>query len=262
MAAYWADYINLLQRIAQYGKPALIIVEPDFFGFARQTTAQAPYNGDPTKVPAVLSTDPVCAAMAANLTNYAPCVLQLARHYASNAFVGFVPSLWNAPPDPVQTAAWMQQIHAVGDFVPVETLDRDVGCFEQARLDPQNAPADCTGRAVNWRTTYWDESNQTSPDFNDYFTAIAQLDQGLGNLPVMFWQTPFGVPSNTPGGSPGHYRDNRVDYFFKHPQQLVSVGAFAAVFGAGDPDQTTPATDGGQFQRLSLQYLSSPAMLP
>jgi hypothetical protein len=85
---------------------------------------------------------------------------------------------------------------------------------------------------------------------------------GIGGLPVVWWQTPFGVPSTTPGGTAGHYRDNRVDYFLKHPTELVAVGGLGVVFGSGAENQTTPASDGGQFQNLSTQYLANPAPLP
>jgi hypothetical protein len=64
------------------------------------------------------------------------------------------------------------------------------------------------------------------------------------------------------GGTPGHYRDDREDYFLKHPSQLTAVGGLGVVFSAGDGNQTTLATDGGQFQTLSGAYMSAPAPLP
>ena len=84
----------------------------------------------------------------------------------------------------------------------------------------------------------------------------------MGGLPIVWWQTPFGVPSSTPGGTAGHFRDNKVDYFLKHPAELVAVGGLGVVFGAGAENQTTPSTDGGQYQTLSKQYLAKPAPLP
>ena len=66
----------------------------------------------------------------------------------------------------------------------------------------------------------------------------------------------------TAGGTAGRFRENRVDYFLKHPSELVAVGGLAVVFGAGAENQTTPATAGGQCHMLSRKYLASPAPLP
>ena len=38
---------------------------------------------------------------------------------------------------------------------------------------------------------------------------------------------PFGVPSDTPGGSPGTYRDNRVHYIFGHIDDSSPRAAWA-----------------------------------
>jgi hypothetical protein len=91
---------------------------------------------------------------------------------------------------------------------------------------------------------------------------VLQYHSGLGNLPVIWWQTPMGLPSSTPGGTPNHYRDNREDYFLKHPSELTAVGGLAVVFSAGAANQASITTDGGQYQALSGAYLSAPAPLP
>jgi hypothetical protein len=72
----------------------------------------------------------------------------------------------------------------------------------------------------------------------------------------------MGVPSSSPGGTPGHYRDDREHYFLTHPSELTAVGGLGVVFSAGDGSQTTLSTDGGQYQTLSGAYLSAPAPLP
>jgi hypothetical protein len=84
----------------------------------------------------------------------------------------------------------------------------------------------------------------------------------LGNLPILFWQTPMGVPSATPGGSPGHYRDNHVHYMLTHPTQYTAIGVFAIDFSAGGSMQTNITTDGGQAARMFQAYLANPAAYP
>jgi hypothetical protein len=237
-------------------------VEPDFFGFAQMVT-NSTYGGDPTKAPAVLSTDAACAGLPANLTSYAPCLMKLAHKYAPKTVIGFPPASWGGS-TMASVIAFMNQLGtAQGDFIVMQTLDRDAGCRELAALEKAaNTPvtqADCDSGPGPW---YWDETNQTHPNFQDNFAMASAFHTGIGGLPIVWWQTPFGVPSSTPGGTAGHYRDNKVDYFLKHPSELVAVGGLGVVFGSGAENQTTPVTDGGQYQTLSTQYLASPAVLP
>lgn len=258
MSSYWSD-LNILFSLAhQFGKPVMINLEPDFFGFA-QSVANSSYGGDPTQVPAVLSTDSACSGLPNNLTGFIPCVLNLRNKYATNVFVGIPPASWGGS-SLASVISFMNQLGAQqADFIVMQTLDRDAGCYEQGALTPTTTQADCVHGQGTW---YWDETNQTHPNFQDNFDMTLSFHNGIGNLPVVWWQTPFGVPSAIPGGTPGHFRDNRVDYFLKHPTQLTAVGGMGVVFGAGAENQTTPATDGGQFQTLSAQYLANPAPLP
>jgi hypothetical protein len=258
MQAYWSDAITLFKAINSFGKPALINVEPDFWGFA-QAVANSSYGSDPRKMPAVLSTDAACAGMPANATSFGPCLVKLARKYAPKAAIGFPPSNWGGP----TLASVVDFMNAMGanqgDFIVMQTVDRDAGCREQAALTPATAQADCVGGQGPW---YWDETNQTHPNFQDNLSMAKSYHDGIGGLPVVWWQTPFGAPSATSGGTAGHYRDNKVDYFLKHPAELVAAGGLGVVFGAGAENQTTPSTDGGQYQTLSKQYLAAPAPLP
>lgn len=80
--------------------------------------------------------------------------------------------------------------------------------------------------------------------------------------PVIWWQIPMGVPSSTPGGTPGHYRDNRVRYIFDHPEDFAAIGGLAVIFGEGAENQTTPATDEGQFNSAAAAYAAAPVALP
>ncbi|MBW8843387.1 MAG: hypothetical protein JF607_00235, partial [Burkholderiales bacterium] len=84
----------------------------------------------------------------------------------------------------------------------------------------------------------------------------------LGGLPILFWQTPMGVPSTTPGGTPKHYRDNHVQYMLTHPTQYTGNGVFALVFSPGGATSADITNDGGQFARLFKAYLANPASFP
>jgi hypothetical protein len=249
MATYWARVKLMYQDIAATNKPALVNFEPDFWGY----TERAAPGSDPTKLTAIVNTNPDCAALPNNVVGVAGCLVAMARQYAPNAYVGFPPSSWGGD----TTADVVAYMNAVGaqaaDFLVEQTLDRDAGCYE---LSPQ--PSYCTGTGP-W---YWDETNQTHPNFQDHLAEALAYHSGIGNLPIIWWQTPEGVPSATPGGTVNHYRDNRVHYFLTHPSELTAVGGLAVVFGTGDTHQTSVATDGGQFQSLSSSYLAAPVALP
>jgi hypothetical protein len=79
---------------------------------------------------------------------------------------------------------------------------------------------------------------------------------------MIWWQLPFGVPSTTPGGTPGHYRDNRVDYMFAHFSEYVAAGGVGAVWGTGDSGQTDWTTDNGEYQTAVTAYFKAPTTLP
>ena len=56
------------------------------------------------------------------------------------------------------------------------------------------------------------------------------------------------MPSATPGGTAGHYRDNRVHYVFSHIGEFVAAGGLGITFGVGAGNQTYITTDGDQFK--------------
>jgi hypothetical protein len=235
----------LYQDLATYNKPALVNLEPDFWGYAEQASP----NGDPTKLTAIVSSNTDCASLPNNVKGLAECLIAMARKYAPKAYVGFPPSTWGGN-TAADVLAFMQALGAQNaDFIVEQTLDRDAGCFE---VSPQ--PAYCSRSGSGW---YWADA-----DFDNNLSEAAALHAGLGNLPVIWWQTPEGVPSTTPGGSDYHYRDNRMEYFLTHAPQLVTAGGLAVLFSTGEYHQTNITTDAGQFQSLDSGYLASPAPLP
>ena len=107
-----------------------------------------------------------------------------------------------------------------------------------------------------------DPGNVTTPNFNQHLAEWSTVRSHLGGLPILFWQTPMGVPSTTPGGTPKHYRDNHVQYMLTHASEYTASGVFAIVFSGGGSASANITTDGGQFARLFKAYLANPAPLP
>lgn len=252
MTTYWARLKTFYLDVATYDKPVLVNVEPDFWGYTEQKAT----NADPAGLPALVTLNADCTDQPDTVAGIAGCILKMARHYAPKAAIGFPPSTWGANNDIPAVVAWMNRVGAQNaDFIVAQTLDRDAGCFEA-----QDAGSSC---AIGSRTgLYWDESNQTHPSFHDHFDVVRQYHEGIGGLPIIWWQTPLGVPSGTPGGTAYHYRDNRVHYFLTHPGELTALGGLAVVFSGGELHQTNITTDGGQFQSLNGAYMAAPTPLP
>lgn len=244
MNGYWSQVRLMYQRVAALGTPVLINLEPDFWGFV---AAQAP-GRDATRLTALVNSQSECSALPNTAAGLGQCLVQMGRQIAPKALLGFPPAFWSG------TAAEIgAQMRAAGahqaDFIVAQTTDRDAGCREVA-----SPPAECTGRSGPF---YWDESNVASPNFHESQRQISDYRTALGNgLPILWWQTPMGVPSATPGGTDLHYRDNHVDYMLRNAQEYGDTHAFAIVFSAGGSVQTSISTDGGQFARLSTQYLA------
>ena len=165
--------------------------------------------------------------------------------------LGFHASRWAG--EPAATVAVLTAVGAAdADYIAIDMLDRDAGCFEE-HVDPN-----CQRNDGPW---YWDETNQTSPNFHEFLDYSKEIGDGLGR-PIIWWQIPFGVPSDMPGGTAGHYRDNRVRYIFGHIDEFIAAGGLAAAFGVGAGNQTYIDTDGGQFQNAVQAYFDDPVPLP
>ncbi|MDR6539534.1 hypothetical protein J2739_005331 [Variovorax soli] len=244
MVKYWGQVRLMYQRIAELGKPALVNVEPDFWGFA---ASQAP-GRDLTKMAAAVSGQAECSTLPDTVAGLGQCFVQMGRKVAPKALIGFPPAFWNGTP--LEVAAMMRAAGAnQADFIVAQTSDRDAGCREAA-----SPPPECQNGSAPF---YWDASNKTSPNFHDSQKQYSDYRTALGNgLPILWWQTPMGVPSDTPGGTNQHYRDNHVDYMLTNTQEYGDMHTFGIVFSAGAGSQTSISTDGGQFARLSAQYLA------
>jgi len=250
MSTYWANVKLMFQGIGAFGKPVLVNFEPDFWGYSQQ---RAP-NGDPTQLFAYVNANPDCATLSNDIVGLAGCLIAMARKYAPLAYIGFPPSDWAG--DQPSVIAYMNLIGAQhADFITAQTLDRDAGCYEAVAVASGCNPQTLT-------VWYLDETNTTTPNYTQYLARMQNYHTGIGGLPLIFWQTPMGVPSSTPGGTAFHFRDNHVHYFLTHASELTAVGGLAVVFGTGNNFQSSIVTDGGQFQSLSSAYLAAPAPLP
>jgi hypothetical protein len=126
MQQYWNNVRLLFTQLGSYGKPALVNLEPDFWGYAQRISR------DPTQLFAQVSLTSIdCPHLGDEIQGLAACLMLMARKYAPNAFVGFPPSLFADLL--AEEPGYMKLIGAdKADFAVMQTLDRDIGCFEAA----------------------------------------------------------------------------------------------------------------------------------
>jgi hypothetical protein len=252
MSRYFADWRFLLQQIGQ--SVAILHIEPDFWGYAQQyaTTHGMTATGLPAAVASANATD--CGSTPNTIAGMGQCMVAMVRKYAPHALVGLHASAWSTNMDvagntnasfdvageAAKTATFLAACgESSADLVIVETSDRDAGYYQS-----------------QGRNTWWDATNATLPDFHQDFAWVKALTEALSK-PALYWQTPLGNANQN--DTTNHWKDNRVQYFFAHMDELAGAHAIGAAFGAGAGDQTTPESDGGYFVSQATAYYSSAA---
>jgi hypothetical protein len=270
MTTYYKDFIQLLDTIRAADVPVVLHVEPDFWGYGQQAAIDA---GGVDKIPAKVSASGAaeCASLPETLAGFGKCIIALTRARAPKALLGFHASGWGSKMDidqntdpqldvtqeAAKSVAFFKSVGADGlDFLATDVSDRDAGCYEVGYTDAMGNVI-CGQRS----NVYWDESNAKLPHFHQQLAWATALAQGSG-LPILWWQVPFGVPSPTAGGTPGHFRDNRVHYMFAHLAEYVAAGGVGIAFGTGAGGQTFIDGDMMEFQNAVTAYFSAPLSLP
>jgi hypothetical protein len=242
LARYLADFRFLLQQIGN--DVAIVHVEPDFWGYAEQKSS------DPHQLPAAVPTaNPTdCASEEATIAGLGRCMIAMSHQYAPNAKIGLHGSAWatkiavltssdpglDVAGEATKLATFLHEAGPSADLVVVDLSDRDAEYYQ----------------SIN-QNVWWDATNATLPNFHQAFAWSKALSEGLG-LPHLWWQVPVGNMS-LPGGT-DHWKDNRVDYFFAHWDEVAAAHGIGAAFGAGMSGMTTPETDGGNLVMKTQAY--------
>jgi hypothetical protein len=233
MASYLDDFRFFLRQIGT--APAIVHVEPDFWGYA-QNTGSAPSDLF-AAVHTANSTD--CGAFPDTIAGLGQCLQAMTRTYAPNALFSLHGSPWATLFDCVlntdphldvaakarATADFLVSCAPAADLIVVDIADRDAAYYGSI------------GRNI-----WLDPTDATLPSFAQAFRWSRALRAQAGK-PLLWWQVPVGNGSLDDG--PGAWRDNRVEYFFAHPDRVAGSGAVGVAFGAGADGQTTPESDRG-----------------
>jgi hypothetical protein len=128
------------------------------------------------------------------------------------------------------------------DFVTVDASDRDAAWYDTQAQD-----------------RWWDDTNQTLPNFTQAFSWATSLADTM-KKPVLWWQVPVGNMS-LPNQNQ-KWKDNRVDYFMAHMDEVANAGGIGVAFGAGAGEQTNPSTDGGNLAAKVKAYGAAGGQTP
>jgi len=219
LTRYLDDWRFLLQKVGT--SQAMLHIEPDFWAYVRNV------NSNPHAVPApVAVANPTdCGAHENSAAGLARCMIAMARKYAPNATVGLHASDWliGMNGDGAATGAFMVALGAGdGDFVFTDPSDRDAGYYSSIG-----------------QNRWWDDA--AAANYLAWSKAVADT---VGK-PTLMWQIPLGNMAQN--NTVNHWQDNRVDYLFAHLADVVKSGIVGLLFGAGESQQTTPETDGGNL---------------
>lgn len=235
MHAYFSNWVLMLQKIAAFGKPVLVIVEPDLWGFL-QNASNGTNNAATIPASVASSGFPDAAGFPNNAQGFTWALLHMRDKYARNAILAIHASTWAAGIDIAtytgaslnvaavaqREAAFLNSAGIAGNPSGVSSWDvisNDVADFDSGQPG---------GRG------WWDRYNRTFPNFSRYLQFIGYLSQDTHRRVVM-WQVPMGNQYfDTMNNSPGHYQDNRAEYILGNVRSFAAAGIIAVLFGPGN----------------------------
>lgn len=226
LTRYMNDYRFFLQKIGN--SHDMIDLEPDFWGYVRSL-------GDPHKVPAqVPGANPKdCASQENSAAGLTRCLVSMARTYAPNATVGMHLSCWDWQSN---TQGCVKDYAKLGasnaDFLVADVSDRDAGWYAK----PANGGHD----------NFWTDTKAEAA-----LGFYKRMAESVGK-PVVLWQIPVGNMAQN--NTLNHYKDDKVDWFFTHMKQVADAHVAGLLFGAGQQEQTSIETDGGNLIRKTIAY--------
>jgi hypothetical protein len=103
---------------------------------------------------------------------------------------------------------------------------------------------------------WWDNTNRVLPHFSRILYWQNQIVYH-SDLSLILWQVPAG--NMNLDNTCQHYQDNRVDYAFEHPSDLLSAGIIGVIVGGGDDCRTIPSTDGGNIFNKGTIFFTQPS---
>lgn len=254
MRSYFGDFKLLMQRAKDFGKPVVVLLEADAFGFLEQQ------SGDNSSTPAAIASTGMTelAGLPNTVAGFGLAFLQLRKATgASNVVLGIHISAWASGKDISTfsvTDPLQPEVDKVYAFLAPFGLTSNVTGQQMDVLvgDPLDRDADFYRLTQN-QDRWWDASDSasiSSKSFNRYAEWL-RLWNVKAQKRWVLWQIPLGNSSSknvANNGAPSEgYKDNRPEYFFgggtAHISKFADNGVIALLFGAGAGGQSTYTND-------------------
>ncbi|MEU9042367.1 MULTISPECIES: RICIN domain-containing protein [unclassified Kitasatospora] len=229
LTRYMNDYRFFLQKIGN--NHDMIDIEPDFWGYVRSL-------GNPHQVAAqVTAANPTdCGSQENSAAGLAGCLIAMAHKYAPNTGAGFHLTCWDWQSNVQGCVKDYADLGAKNaDFLATDVVDRDAGWYAQP--------------AHGGRDTFW--TDQKAAAALGFYKTMAE---SVGK-PVVLWQIPVGNMAQN--NTLNHYKDDKVDWFFAHMDQVANAHIAGLLFGAGQQEQTGVESDGGNLINKTIAYHNS-----
>lgn len=266
MTDYFSDFKLLMQRVKDFGKPVLVLLEADGYAFIEQQAKE-----DPTTAAAVASTGlPELAGLPNTVAGWGLAFLQMRKAIgATNAVLGIHVSAWASGKDISYgsvTDPLDPEVAKVHDFLaPLGLEANSTGqTYDVLVGDPLDRDSDFY-RLVNNDPNRWWDATDDAPIASRSFNRYAEWMR-LWNVKTtkrwVLWQIPLGNSNmlnvNNDGQPSQGYKDNRTEYFFgensqAHLQKFAASGAIALLFGAGVGGQSSYQNDTYSDGKLFMQ---------
>ncbi|MGH2486261.1 MAG: hypothetical protein ACRDHE_09635, partial [Ktedonobacterales bacterium] len=233
MAAYFANWRLLMQRLGTFGRPALVIVEPGLWGYLQQ----AAYNQGNTAsvIPAAVasSSDQDATGMPNTAQGFAWTLLHIRDRYAPNAILTLHFSNWSTGSDINSSPSVALDVTSVAtrtaQFLNSAGLANTPNGVSTWDLLSNDVSGQDSGQGAVW----WDTTNKVYPNFARYLQFVAAVSHATGRK-VVLWQIPEGNQYfDTMNNSAHHTQDNRAQYLLGHVADFANAGVIAALFGTG-----------------------------
>ncbi len=235
MKAYYANWKLMLQKIGAFGKPTLVIVEPDTWAFLQNTS-----NGtnNAATVPASVNSSGYADASGFpdTVQGFAWTLLHMRDLYAQHAILALHASTWASNADvatdtraSLNVGSMVQQEANFLNSAGITGNPKGVSHWDLLSSDVADYDSGQPGGR-----SWWDRYNKTFPNFSRYLSFIGGLSKAT-QLRVAMWQVPMGNQYfMTMNNTPGHYQDNRAEYILNNVSDFAAAGVIAVLFGPGN----------------------------
>jgi hypothetical protein len=253
-AAYFDDFATLMKRLGPgtydgvtgFAGDTIVHVEPDLSGYAQLATtspASRCYGfctgtgDDPALLSASVGSSgyPEAAGFEDTYRGFNQVLIHLRDTYAPNVRLAVHVSDWatgwdlNSSTDPT--------IDATALGTRAGTFAARSGAYDLVFNDVSNKDAAYYTYVLR-KPRYWDQDNVVFPNFHRWEAYVRAVTTTTG-LKAIVWQVPIGNQLyRSSNNTPGHWQDNRVEYFFGHVAELRDAGLIGMLFGTTQSDAT------------------------